>query len=84
MIFGTVASKPNTNRRIDWVGQMDHPQPQDPVAGIRSHARQRSKSNLGNDVQVQQRPEPIEIKGSLDAFLQNREHTKNMHSSIRH
>lgn len=84
MIFGTVASKLNTNRRIVWVGQTHHPQPQDPVAGIRSHTRRRSKSNLDNDVQVQQRQEPIAIKGSLDAFLQNREHAKNIRLSIRH
>lgn len=80
MFFVTVESKPNTNKRIDWVGQTHHPQPQDPVEGIRSHA----KSNLDNDVQVQQRQEPIEIKGTIDEFLQNREHAKNIHSSIRH
>lgn len=74
-------SKPNTNKRIDWVGQTHHPQPQDPVDGIRSHISRRSKSNLDNDVQVQQRQEPIEIKGTLDEFLKNLETAKNIHSS---
>lgn len=62
-------SKPNTNRRIDWVGQTHHRQPQDPVEGIRLHtSRLSKKSNFDNDVQVQQRQKPIEIKGSLAAF----------------
>lgn len=81
MIFATVECKPNTNRRIDWVGTTSHPQPQDPIEGIRAHTSRHSKSNLDNDVQVRQRQEPIEIKGSLDEFLQNREHAKNVHSS---
>lgn len=63
-------------RRIDWVGQTHHPQPQDQIPNVRARINQRSKNheiidNKNND-QAQQKQEPISIKGALDEYLQKR------------
>lgn len=74
------------NRRIDWVGQTHHRQPQDPIPNIRSRQNHRAhnhpSSGSDSDVQVQQQQQqqdPILIKGLLDEFLKQRQQSKNAH-----
>lgn len=64
-------------KRIDWVGQAHHPQPQDQIPNVRTRINQRSKNHEiidheNNNVQAQQKQEPISIKGALDEYLQKR------------
>lgn len=53
---------PSEERRIDWVGQRYHPQPQDPVPNHRSAITRKPTvrpTHTDDDYQMVQRQEPI-------------------------
>lgn len=62
----------NELRRIDWVGQINHRQPQDPIPIPATRPRSNHNPNVrpihdpDNDLQVIQRPEYNSIKDSLN------------------
>lgn len=71
-------------RRIDWVGERDHPQPQDPAPKPRERYQTVNEATQGpiyeneindnSDVQLIQKQEPIEIfgKGTYEEFGQQK------------